>query len=377
MTGGRRSFPRFLPAAAALLLSFVFLASFPALAAPEETGGTSVPEAAAPTESEAFPLPGSLDEAALDKELEELLNSGEDQEITETLPELPSTDLKIEDDPQTELSYDRVSRMYVYTAGEGIRYAMSVPEGAVSAEAVRFDPRSGNVIQYFKDGAQFFPLENTFTEPGRYEILWLGTNTDEAVLSGNAADSQGALRAVRKRVRFRIVSSLTGSMETVDIPEGFRLESAEVDGNRLLAAGRLTVDRDGDYHLLFTGLRDSRIEYELRFRSDRTKPEIRFSKDVTGKREASAPVSFTVLEQGVSVTVKRDGADMVYTGNTLTSGGSYTIIARDPAGNETAVSFYLRYSIRNQLGFLVILFAGLLIAGGIMVYRMRRSPRVL
>lgn len=377
MTGKRKHFPRFLPALPAILLSFVLLAAFPALAAPEDPGESPGQETAASAESEAFPLPGSIDEAELDRELEELLNSGDDTEITETIPELPAQDLEIEDDPERVLSYDRTARMYVYTAGEGIRYALSVPDGAVSTKTVRFDPGGGNVIRYMKDGVQIFPMEDSFTEPGRYEILLLGTNADQTVLSENAADAEGKLRAARMRIRFRIIPDLTGSVDSVDTPEDLRLASAELDGNRLLTAGRLNVDRDGEYRLLYTGLRDERIEYELRFRSDRTEPEIRFTKDVTGEREAFAPVSFSVPEPGVTVTVKRDGSDMVYTANTLTSGGSYNIIARDPAGNETVVSFYLRYSIRNQLIFLVILFAALSVAGGILLYRMRHAPRVL
>lgn len=380
-------------AAAALAFGLMFYPCTEARAAPGESlPESSAAEAETKAETEGYRddfmeelgredlealLSGSEDETISEQELEALVNEWiwGDPSAGVTGPE--KNKFAVRDDPDTILQFDEAAGEYLYILPDGNGYRMNVPRNAVRAGPVILSAPDGGFIGVMKkDGEAFYQEDTTFTEPGSYELEYYSGGIDPAGdVNVNRMDT-GAMGTTRSHIRFRIIPERWNGGGSLAPPEDFTLVSATLDSEPVPGGYEFRIRDDGLYKLTYAFDGDASIRYETEFLIDRTAPEIRLTPQIEGQKEVKPPVTFSVADPEAGVRVMKDGTPVETPGGRIEEGGWYSIIATDPAGNETVKTFYLQYGMARELKFLsgviVTALAGFLI--WLMVLRLK--PRV-
>ncbi len=372
------------PAAAVLALCLILYPAIAAWAAPEE------PAAGPETEEyredfmedlgqedlEAL-LSGSEDETISEKELEEMVNQWMQEDISAGAPGSAGKKFAVQDDPDTILEFDAARGEYIYILPDGNEYRMNVPRDAVHAGQVILRVPDGGFIGVMKkNGEAFYQDDTTFTEPGNYEVEYYSGGIDTSGgVNVNRVDS-GALGTTRSHIRFRIIPPIWNEGGSLMPPEDFSLVSALLDGEPLQGGYEFRIRDDGRYHLTYAFDGDSSVRYETEFFIDRTAPEIRLTPPVENGKQGRPPVTFEVADPEARVKVMKDGTLVETPGGRIEEGGWYSIIATDPAGNESEKTFYLQYGMTRELkllsGVILAALAGFLI----WILAIRLKPRV-
>ena len=322
-------------------------------------------------------LSGSEDETISEQELEDMVNEWLQEDISAGISGSAGKKFAVRDDPDTVLQFDAAKGEYVYILPDGNEYRMNVPRDAVHAGPVILRvPDGGFVGMMKKNGEAFYQEDTTFTELGNYELEYYSGGIDTSGgVNVNRVDS-GALGTTRSHIRFRIIPPIWNEGGSLMPPEDFSLVSATLDGEPLPGGYEFRIRDDGLYHLSYEFDGDRSVRYETEFFIDRTLPEIRLTPPIEEGKNARPPVTFEVTDPEARVRVMKDGTLVETPGGRIEEGGWYSIIARDPAGNETEKTFYLQYGMTRELkllsGVIAAAFAGFLI--WILVIRLK--PRV-
>lgn len=286
--------------------------------------------------------------------------------------ETPSA-FEIISDPDMDITYDEAGSRYSYSAAGKVSWYISVPVGATSSGPVRLELGDGTIIiTCKKDGEDAAkPDFLYFKDPGVYTLELLGggqeLNKTTDSYSGRTDFKTGNFKT---SISFTVkdTSHAVNDLDTVKSPDGFFIKKASLDGQTISSdQDQLTVVQDGTYDIQYALLRNPEVMYELHFTSDKTAPELTFSRDIS-KKSVRAPVVFTKQDPDSTVSVFLDG---MATGNSnqITDGGRYTVSVKDAAGNSNSYTFYVKYSMPYR--YLLIGAAGLLIIGGLyfLLYR--------
>ena len=381
--GQHAGFPAGL-AAAGLAFGLILYPAIAAWAAPEET--SAGPETEEYREDfmedldqedlEAL-LSGNEDETISEKELEEMVNQWMQEDISAGASGSAGKKFAVQDDPDTILEFDAARGEYIYILPDGNAYRMNVPRDAVHAGQVILRVPDGGFIGVMKkNGEAFYQDDTTFTEPGNYEVEYYSGGIDTSGgVNVNRVDS-GALGTTRSHIRFRIIPPIWNEGGSLMPPEDFSLVSALLDGEPLQGGYEFRIRDDGRYHLTYAFDGDSSVRYETEFFIDRTAPEIRLTPPVENGKQGRPPVTFEVADPEARVKVMKDGTLVETPGGRIEEGGWYSIIATDPAGNESEKTFYLQYGMTRELkllsGVILAALAGFLI----WILAIRLKPRV-
>ena len=287
-------------------------------------------------------LSGSEDETISEQELEEMVNKWMQEDISAGISGSAGKKFSVQDDPDTVLEFDAATGEYVYILPDGNEYRMNVPRDAVHAGQVNLRvPDGGFISMMKKNGEAFYQDSTTFTEPGNYEVEYYSGGMDTSGgVNVNRMDS-GAMGTTRSHIRFRIIPERWNEGGSVMPPEDFSLVSATLDGESLPGGYEFRIRDDGRYHLTYAFDGDSSVRYETEFFIDRNAPEIRLTPPVENGKQARPPVTFEVADPEARVKVMKDGTLVETPGGRIEEGGWYSIIATDPAGNESEKTFYL------------------------------------
>ncbi len=270
----------------------------------------------------------------------------------------------VNENPEREISFDSAAGLYTYRLPDKSSWSMSVPDGACTAGTVRLSLDSSGVLLSVRKNEEMYSAPDTlaFEEPGRYQAeFFIGgaAPQDEDDIAAYTTDSKTEIYHIT--VSFTIFTSPTNAFREMQAPAGFRLRQVSLNQKQIPAAGDTAeFTEDGDYGLVFCGIRDSSVSYELHFTSDRTAPTISFSPDIKGKT-IRAPVRLTPSETDCSIEILRKGIRTADVDHTIRNGGFYSVIITDPAGNETDYQFNVSYPIRSLTDTFYILGGGLLL----------------
>lgn len=331
--------------------------------------GLSQAVMAEPTESTAFETQSlSESEAA---ELQQLPNGMSDEaaiEYTEKMNDLYSTgdvdtaSFALIEDPDLVLGYHEGSGMYTYTLPDGSRFAMSVPNTAVTTQPVRLVLPENMMIQnYTKDGVSQYEMSTELTEPGTYTLQLLETG-----MADYNADNPTELQNTNNysfTLHFQICENVNNLLELVQAPEDFQISAVTRNGKRSEEAkSYYFLPGDGSYVFEFRSL-ESDIPYVFRFTLDETAPRLSFT-GLGEDKTAKSPLKVT-SEEICTAEVQHNGEnyhlsqDKQHIQGSLTGSGVFRVTAEDAAGNTRSYVVMLKSQSRLPSLLKGIFFLGL------------------
>ena len=322
-------------------------------------------------------LSGSEDETISEQELQEMVNEWMSQDTPAGLSGSGGRKFSIQDDPETILEYDSRTGEYTYILPDGNEYRMNVPRGGIHVGPVIFSmPNGGLMGAMKKDGVLFYQDDTTFTEPGSYELEFYSGGVDTSGGVDVSRLDASSLGTTRSRIRFRVIPRAWNKGSSITAPEDFSIVSATLNGEPMKTGEEFRLREDGTYHFVFAFRGDSSVRYETEFYSDKTEPEIRLTPAMETGKTYRPPVRFEVPDPEAEVIVLKDGSRADFPGGRIENGGWYSIIARDPAGNENETSFYLQYGMSREAKLLGGIAAAALAGALLWLLYLRTRPRV-
>ena len=296
-----------------------------------------------------------------------------DDEFTYSGPLDPDTNEPVREEQEADsgrvklsetMYYDKNTRSFVYPINNGqSEVRSSAADGMVTSEPVTIYAASDTSIVVHQDGNQLSGKVQTLKNPGEY------------VISTQAGSDMTRLFSVT------IVGKTTNGLQHFEVPEGFYMTGAELDGSGYYYT-RFGTDlaAEGEYFLSYMCSASEKV-YTLTVTIDRTPPELQFSGKIDEENQVRSALEFTGVEEGGSVVVTRDGAKVnaradsegVYT---LKDSGLYKIQDYDAAGNMTEYQYRIMMYF-NVSSILFVLVAALLVIGiGIYVLIRRKSLKI-
>ncbi len=325
---------RFLPLC--LLLSLGF--SQAVMAEPAESSALETRSLSESEAAELQQLPNGMSDdaaAAYTDQMDDLYSTGD-----------VDTAFAIIEDPDLVLGYHEATGMYTYTLPDGSRFAVSVPNTAVTTQAVRLVLPENMLLQSCtKDGEDQYALSKELTEPGSYTLQLL--ETGEASYDADNPTELQNTNSYRFTLHFRICENVNNLLELVQAPEGFQISAVSRNGKRSEEPRSwYFLPGDGSYVFEFRSLEND-IPYELRFTLDETPPRLSF----TGLGEnsiAKSPLSVSSAEP-CTVEVQHNGENYHLSQDqqqniqgSLSGTGVYRLTAEDAAGNSRSYVVLLK-----------------------------------
>lgn len=249
--------------------------------------------------------------------------------------------------------YDKLTRRYRYSVGDSA-VEINFPNGIVTTSTVSVTVPTGMKARFFRDGNELDDLNpEAISEAGKY-VAYFG-NEDELCL------------------KFTVVNHLTGAVSSYQMPAGFRVVSARLNGEDIPFDSNLVdMTEEGTYEIRYT-CAVTGVTHGLNVTVDHTPPVLKLEAVKNGY--ADGPVDISDLEKDAVIAVTLDGKTIQYS-KTLTKSGTYRIRLRDSAGNYNEYNFAIRiYFDSNSVAFILILAAAVAAVAGYLVYS-RRHLRV-
>ena len=249
--------------------------------------------------------------------------------------------------------YDKLTRRYRYGVGDSA-VEINFPNGIVTTSTVSITVPTGMKARFFRDGNELTdPNPEAISEAGKY-VAYFG-NEDELCL------------------KFTVVNHLTGAVSSYQMPAGFRVVSAKLNGEDIPFDSNLVdMTGEGAYEIRYTCAATG-VTHGLNVTVDHTPPTLKLEAVKNGY--ADGPVDISDLEKDAVIAVTLDGKAIQYS-KTLTKSGTYRIRLKDSAGNYNEYNFAIRiYFDSNSVAFVMILAAAAAAVAGYLVYS-RRHLRV-
>lgn len=252
--------------------------------------------------------------------------------------------------------YDREKRAYVYNAGRDEVFSNAF-SGMILTEPVWLSIPEGVVFHLYKDGKL---LENVncsdISEPGAY------------TLTGDEVSASTEI------MHFTIVSSVTGQLSRFQVPDGFVISSALLNGGKISAA-RTYVDltTEGSYDVSYRCPATESV-YMFRVTVDHTPPTLALA-EIRDDGTSKGPVDISDLEEGAQIGIWLNNEKISYE-PILTRSGRYRIVVADEAGNMSIYNFMIRiyYNTNSMIFFAAVLAIG--VGVGIYALYSRRHVRI-
>lgn len=332
--------------------------------------------------------------AAQDSELEAVLESMEENEDTESIPddvydqdidqfiqqyfeemersEVIPEGFEMSETIIPELEMEAGERGTIrYRLPNGEAFETTVPNGMITSEPVVIDPPDGILGTVQKDGGSSSVIRDWyFKDPGNYRIQMVFYKTD------NMESSDYNVYEVTHS--FTIIEKKTGKLGAVTAPEKFSIISVKRNGvpQQITHDQCVFLHEDGNYEIRYKDLTDGNIYITSAFELDTTAPFLTFSEEIADG-PLVGPVEFYPSEVGNKVTVSYNGNTAETVTNVLKTAGRYILSVSDDAGNSRSYTVIIRQTFRLLDMRMVILAVIILILTGIRLFMLRRDMRVL
>lgn len=255
--------------------------------------------------------------------------------------------------------YDRGEKMFAYENEKVSPSSIysSVADGMCVAEPVKIVIPTGITPILFLDGKELENVDYSRIEtPGAYTLQATGTGASPTRI-----------------MEFRILTKITGKLETFTVPAGFTITDARLNGESVSHDSRsVNLGDEGDYVIDYR-CNEAERPYTLEIEVDHTPPTLKL--EAVKDHVAKGPVDISDMEEGVTATIML-GNKEIKAKDTLTQSGIYNIVLTDPAGNQTKYSFrILMYLNLSAVGFIILLAVAV---AALIIYLMvsRRKLRV-
>lgn len=257
---------------------------------------------------------------------------------------------------------------YKYTFPDANSLIMSVPDGAVTSQSVRVQNSGYLVVKVTKDGEALLGSSGTYyTDPGNYTVDFQSLTVNQNAMTVNNYQST---------VSFTIEDSeYTKNTQRV-APRGFTITGVTIDGETQLVGTRqrdYNAEKDGSYQIEYVADKDSSVTYTESFILDRVAPEITFSQPI--EKKVFPPVQMTCNDPEATVKIIKGGLELEST-DELATGGVYTVIAVDKAGNETSYKVVVNHGGRGISILWPLFFVGLFLAIGLRIRYLKKNQRI-
>lgn len=255
-----------------------------------------------------------------------------------------------------ETIYDRTNHMFVYSEN-GKEVYSNVATGITTTDAVKLILPEGMLYTLYKDGTPITDVDVTYiTAPGAYVL-------SESMSGGDNAEV----------LRFTIVNTVTGKLESFRVPSGFVLSSVALDGAQISHENNsVSLEKEGKYTINYR-CPGAELVYSTSFIVDHTPPTLALNEVEDGI--ARGPVDISDLEEGAKIGIWLNGEQVPYA-EELTGSGVYRIVVNDEAGNQSDYQFTIQVYFNISALFLFLaLFILLALVGGYVLYS-RKHLRV-
>ena len=246
------------------------------------------------------------------------------------------------------VTYDRNAHMFSYSTPDKTGYIRSsLADGMVTTSKVVVEIPSGVAVSLYHNGEMQTEMDAAnIVEPGGYALVMTTAESQYQIMS------------------FQIVQEKTGAISSYSMPDGFKLQALEVDGEAKDPTGisDVNMETDGRYRLTYR-CNATGIDYNLNVTIDHTPPALELE-GVTDSI-AKGPVTVKGLAKTDTVQISRDGTLLqqpLLLSNVLKTPGDYKIVVTDDAGNTVAEEFRIRFYLNSQ-GLVFSLVAAAVIAG--------------
>lgn len=241
--------------------------------------------------------------------------------------------------------YDIQSALYeISVPGTAFSIKSNAVDGMYTTGSVKIEVPSGIAYNLMKNGNVVEDAELwRISEPGVYVLRVNDGKTSTEPL------------------KFTIVSEVTKEITGYEIPGGFSVLDATLDGTPISVTGSYVSMMDEGQYVISYGVPDLNLEYTLVTTIDRTAPEI----VLNGVRDgiAKGPVPVPVVPEDGYITILLNGNNYNVSSDTkmLTQSGEYILKVSDDAGNENVYSFrILAYLDKNAKIFIAAVVLGAL-----------------
>lgn len=253
--------------------------------------------------------------------------------------------------------YDRAEDSYVYTTSGGKVYT-DVVDGMVTQDVVSIRADDSMSCTLYKDGERQDDADLTaIAGEGSYVLQTANGSSFEPLFS------------------FTILGQTAGeSMSGFRVPVGFAVDSITIDGaERFDSNGYIDMSEEGQYEISYECPAAGKF-YALSVYIDHTPPTLALEAVQNGV--AHGPVDVSDLEEGVSMTVYREGEE-ISVANEIDRSGSYTIELVDAAGNRTTYEFTIMVylNISSWAVIILLVLVGLSLMTYLLVSRRRLHVR--
>lgn len=248
--------------------------------------------------------------------------------------------------------YDTSSNRYCYSV-DGGEVEMNYPSGIVTTSPVSISVPEGMTARLFRNGTEIENADlSSIAAPGKYILRF--SETEMTYLS------------------FTVVGELTGIITGYQLPAGFSVVSATLDGAAVVASSYVDMSREGTYAVKYR-CEKTGVSYTLNVTIDNTPPVLKLEGVENGRTRQ--PVDISDIEPGAAISIMLNGEKIKYE-DVLSESGTYNIILQDEAGNTSAYTFVIGIYFNLSAGLFVLILVALLAALAIYLVLSRKKMRV-
>lgn len=270
--------------------------------------------------------------------------------------------------PPLSIQYEKDLFSYLLPNGQ-IFYA-SVPNGMITAEAVKMIPLDSFLVTICRDGKMIEQQSaGIYREPGSYQVTMVGY--------GNTDSISEDFNIYSVEFYFRILAPCSNDISRIYPPEAYSVSYIGCDGKDLNAPEQgYFLKTDGEYEVAFTSDIYPERPYRFKFQRDTKAPEVIFPQEAAGGT-AVAPVYYEISEPLEELSLICNGMELSEASDCLEQEGIYRILAGDMAGNrsETTVEVLKKYPLSGNLWIIIIFI--LILAGAGAALSGRKKMRIL
>lgn len=266
--------------------------------------------------------------------------------------------------------------------------AVGIPAGAgtavrTTALSQEYIPTVGKYQVAFRNGlTMVVNVPEGYIGPGPVDISLSDEQAEEAMLYLNdeLIEHTNSIR-LEQEGYYRLdagdsswsfaICTATGSLDIYPAPVGMKFTEISLDGEAVkpVSGSYALLEENGQYHFVLTG--EAGEKRDISLKKDTTAPEVSVS--IGG---GTAVIQY--LSDDISTILLEKNGEPVegFRGNSVTTPGSYRLIVTDNAGNESSVSFNLKYQVNKYGIAAVVLIILVLIGGAVFVIHTKKTVKI-
>lgn len=274
-------------------------------------------------------------------------------------------DMDLETNPKLDMTYDERRGLFVYTLPDGETITSNVPRGGdgVGAATLAISDNM-RIVSIHCDGNYVFGDLLSYTTAGNYRI----------VLRSNEFGNNGT--TCYEFVFWFTLGENVIKSAVVNTPEGMTLQSITRNGASVtnFTEEVAILNQDGVYTLDYAVL-DTQTIYTRTILRDTTPPSIWFDPPL-GDGVVTTELVFTLSDPTAQLELKRHGASVFASRNTIAMDGNYVAEVTDYYGNTRTYTFTVQMARDNYLAYIPLLFGAVVLVGGINLIGRFSRPKV-